>query len=467
MAKRSKKSKAARRARATSGSATYDVIIVGGGVTGTAALFVLTWFTNVRRILFIERRQAVGLVNSNRVNNSQTLHMGPIESNYTLMQALKVHAGAELLEGYIRTLAPHAAMEIHKLLIGVGERECGIVSDRFSEFKPSFPEIEFLDRERIAETEPSVILGRDPAEKICALMEPKGFAADYMRVAESFVMQARKTDVTIDFVFHEQVDRIEKREGGHVVHFGDDSAFAPAVIVAAGSPSLVFAHSLGYGEEFAMLPVAGSFMLTRILEMLGKVYTVQNNKIPFAALHADPAVYDPREVRFGPTAKPMPLLERGSWPTFFEFMRTHTATPRGLIAALKVAADWDITRFLLKNAAYELPLIGERVFLSDARKICPSLKPGDLELDRGAGGIRGQLIDKNAGRIARGKDKLVGDGIIFIMAPSPGASFCLGNAVEDAHTIGGFLGSGFRFDEANMRRTLGLSSGPRQPVIQA
>lgn len=418
----------------------------------------------------VERRHAVAQVNSNVVNNSQTLHSGEIETNYSLEAALKVRSGADLVAGFLERFAPSGTcLRIHKMVLGVGAAEATAVTERYDAFLPKFPDIRLLDRDELAEVEPHVMIGRHPKQRIVALYTSRGYAVDYRKLSELFVRTAKEGPAELEFCFHLGVDWIVRKDGGgFIVKMGGDEAHARAVIVAAGSPSLVFAQALGYGTEYAMLPVAGSFYRTRNL-LRGKVYTVQNPKIPFAAVHGDPAVYDKRETRFGPTAKPMPLLERHHYATFLEFMRTGTATPRGLWAALKVAGDWDITKFLLRNAAYDLPFVGKRVFLRDARKIVPALEAKDLTLDRGAGGIRGQLVDKRAGKIARGHDKIVGDGIIFVMAPSPGASYCLGNAVEDARTLGTFLGDGYRFDEAGMRRDLagdGAGAGTTtRPVI--
>src|SRR3989344_4595021 len=49
---------------------------------------------------------------------------------------------------------------------------------------------------------------------------------------------------------------------------------ADIVLVAASGHSLLFAHELGYGKQFILLPVAGSFFRAP-KALQGKVYTMQ------------------------------------------------------------------------------------------------------------------------------------------------------------------------------------------------
>ena len=68
----------------------YDVLIVGGGVVGTALLYTLSKYTDIKRIGLIEKYSDFGLVNSASYNNSQTLHFGDIETNYSIDKAKSV-----------------------------------------------------------------------------------------------------------------------------------------------------------------------------------------------------------------------------------------------------------------------------------------------------------------------------------------------------------------------------------------
>ena len=68
--------------------AVYDVLIIGGGVSGTALLYELAQFTDLKNIALLEKYDSVAAVNSSARNNSQTLHCGDIETNYTLEKAV-------------------------------------------------------------------------------------------------------------------------------------------------------------------------------------------------------------------------------------------------------------------------------------------------------------------------------------------------------------------------------------------
>lgn len=81
----------------------YDVIIVGGGVVGTALLYTLSKYTDVKNIGLIEKYSDFGLVNSASYNNSQTLHFGDIETNYSIDKAKNVKRMADMVMKYLES----------------------------------------------------------------------------------------------------------------------------------------------------------------------------------------------------------------------------------------------------------------------------------------------------------------------------------------------------------------------------
>ncbi|VAW83292.1 hypothetical protein MNBD_GAMMA16-407 [hydrothermal vent metagenome] len=46
----------------------YDVVIVGGGISGTALLFMLNRYTNLKRIALIKKEEKIAAINSHGRN---------------------------------------------------------------------------------------------------------------------------------------------------------------------------------------------------------------------------------------------------------------------------------------------------------------------------------------------------------------------------------------------------------------
>lgn len=435
-------------------SQVYDVVIIGGGVAGTALLYALAKFTDLKQVALLEKYGGVATVNSKATNNSQTIHCGDIETNYSLEKALKVRRAADMVVRYGSQL-PRAVREqviyrFPKMVLGVGAQECELLRQRYLQFKPHFPGMQLLDKAQIAELEPNVIRvnGHDrPEEMVAIAVLDEYTAVNYGLLAQSFVEQAQSvSDKTVDLRLGSAVQAIEPVGSNYRVVLADGALTARFVVVSAGGHSLLFAHRLGIGLEYSCLPVAGNFYFTpQVLN--GKVYTVQNDKLPFAAIHGDPDVLAPGKTRFGPTALPLPLLERGNWQTLIDYLqvlRLDGAVTKVLWDLFKVR---DIREYIFKNMAFELPGLNRRLFLQDARKIVPSLQLEDLEFAQGVGGIRPQLIDKTQGKLILGQAEIdLGGSIRFNITPSPGATTCLSNAEQDLLRIQEQLGC--RFDRA-------------------
>lgn len=430
----------------------YDVVIVGGGIVGPAAVYVAGWarrFGSPLTIALLEKEGGLAKVASGHEFNSQTLHFGDIETNMALQQALRVQAAAEYVAAYIEA-HPDRMIHVkrHKMCLAVGEQEIARSRERFEVFQPYYPKIRFLGRDEIAALEPNVVRGRDPNEPITALFSPDGFIVNYGRLAESFERDAKAMNPHVETFFRTSVTRIVRTEDGYDVHTDRGTFRTKGIIVAAGGYSLVLAKQLGYGKDWELIPVAGSFYRTTIRDCVtGKVYTEQKPEIPFAAPHADPEVMNPNETRFGPTAKLVPLLERHRWGTFWGFLQTIIWNPRGLWAYFAVLLSSPVLlRFVLRNLLLDLPLIGKWMYLQDIRKIIPLMRYADIELAKGVGGIRPQIVDSRTQQLRHGEGKLLGERAVFLVTPSPGASVCLQAAEEAVADLLPMLGPDYTFD---------------------
>ncbi len=431
----------------------YDLIIVGGGISGAALLYTVAKFTDVERVALLEKEDEIAAINSHHTNNSQTLHFGDIETNYTLEKAEEVKEGAEMMAGYLENEDPDREMHSKrsKMVLAVGDEEVQNLEERYYEegFGDLFPKLRDIGREEIAELEPKVVEGRDPDTEMLALQTPDGYVVDYGQTAKSFVENAREEEGVDVFVGTEVTD-IEETADGYTIDTGGPQFESDVAVVAAGSHSLQIAKEMGYGENKSLLPVAGSFFLGG--DMLnGKVYTLQMKKLPFAAVHGDADVHDDGITRFGPTAKLVPTLERGRIETVGDFADVFGMNVDSFLSYANILADRILFPYVVRNLVYDLPVVGKRAFLPNVQKVVPTADVDDIDRAKGYGGVRPQIVDTEAKSLDMGEAKITGDGIIFNITPSPGASTCVKNAMRDTDQLLDFFDEDYEFDEEAFR----------------
>ncbi|MDH5395577.1 MAG: FAD-dependent oxidoreductase, partial [Gammaproteobacteria bacterium] len=170
---------------------TQDVIIIGGGISGSALMYMLAQYTDIKNIMLLEKYASIATVNSHGRNNSQTLHCGDIETNYTLDKARQVQQSANMVLRYAKTLKnkDEVLHKFSKMVIGVGDKEVAQLRERFTQFSPHYPGMQLLEREQINKIEPAVIAGRK--ENIVALGVVDDYSAvNFQALSESFVENA-------------------------------------------------------------------------------------------------------------------------------------------------------------------------------------------------------------------------------------------------------------------------------------
>ncbi len=437
----------------------YDVLIVGGGISGSALFYELAKYTSVSSLCLLEKYEALATLNSKGTSNSQTIHIGDIETNYTLEKAKVTKRTAKMVEKFCLQydLQDKIMFSHQKMALGVGEKEVHFIENRYHEFKELFPYLELWDVEKLKTLEPKIVY----LDKAQTKVRPEPIVAmgtntqyttvDYGAMSEALSTQAQKaSDIPTDIFYNTQVvDIFEKEDKTFEVHCKDGSIYtANFVVVNAGAHSLFLAHRMGYGKHMGCLPMAGSFYMTNEHFLNGKVYMVQNNKLPFAALHGDPDILAEGKTRFGPTALMLPKLERFKPGTYWDFFKTLNFDFHIVKIFWDLLKDSDIRNYVFKNFLFEVPLINKGLFVQDAKKIVPSLSVDDITYAKGFGGVRPQVLDKEKEKLMLGEASInPGNGIIFNMTPSPGATSCLGNAERDMREIVAHLG--LDFDEAS------------------
>ena len=443
----------------------YEVIIIGGGITGSALAYVLAEFSGIKNIALLEKYEGLATLNSKASANSQTIHCGDIETNYDLQKATEVKRKADMIVKYCQKheYENKFLFQGQKMALGVGESEIELIKDRFEKFKELYPYLQLFDKEALKKIEPKLVFdgrGEERAEDIVAMGVQSGVytTIDYGAMANSFMQNAKNVEgKTCDLYLNTEVQNITKVGDKLYIRTANRlSLSSDFVVVDAGAHSLWLAHKMGLGQDLSTICIAGSFYLTKQKLLNGKVYMVQNPKLPFAALHGDPDLLADGCTRFGPTALTMPKLERckgcRSVPEFFQSLNFDMDVAKVIWQNF---GDSEVRDFLIRNIGFEIPILGKKLFIKNARKIIPSIREEDIYYAKGFGGVRPQVISHSQKKLLLGEARIgENPGIIFNMTPSPGATSCLGNALRDAKSACEYLGVSFddaKFDAEMMQ----------------
>ena len=443
----------------------YEVIIIGGGITGSALAYVLAEFSGIKNIALLEKYEGLATLNSKASANSQTIHCGDIETNYDLQKATEVKRKADMIVKYCQKhgYENKFLFQGQKMALGVGESEVELIKERFEKFKELYPYLQLFDKEELKKIEPKLVFdgrGEERAEDIVAMGVQSGVytTIDYGAMANSFVQNAKNVEgKTCDLYLNTEVQNITKVGDKFYIRTANRlSLSADFVVVDAGAHSLWLAHKMGLGQDLSTICIAGSFYLTKQKLLNGKVYMMQNPKLPFAALHGDPDLLADGCTRFGPTALTLPKLERykgcRSVPEFFQSLNFDLDVAKVIWQNF---GDSEVRDFLIRNIGFEIPILGKKLFVKNARKIIPSIREEDIYYAKGFGGVRPQVISHSQKKLLLGEARIgENPGIIFNMTPSPGATSCLGNALRDAKSACEYLGVSFddaKFDAEMMQ----------------
>ena len=156
------------------------------------------------------------------------------------------------------------------------------------------------------------------------------------------------------------------------------------------------------------------------------------------------------------------MLERHNYGSIIEYFQTAGLSIKAILSFTKILSDPTIFQYIALNFIYDFPIIGKRLFIKEVKKIVPSIKLKDLTYAKGYGGVRPQIVNLNTQALEMGEAKIIGDRIIFNITPSPGASTCLQNALEDTERLIDFLGAGYQFNRQQFLDDLSAKTAATQ-----
>jgi malate dehydrogenase (quinone) len=186
---------------------TYEVLIIGGGISGAALFYELSYYTDLTSVALLEKYSEVSTLNSNATANSQTIHCGDIETNYTLDKAKHVQKTAKMIEKYCLQYGyENKIMFKHqKMAIGIGYDECRFMTRRYEEFKSLYPYLELYNKEDLEKIEPALIFdekGHGRNEEIVGVGAKDQYTtANFKALSDTFIDNAKKNEAMQTDVF--------------------------------------------------------------------------------------------------------------------------------------------------------------------------------------------------------------------------------------------------------------------------
>lgn len=226
----------------------YDVIIIGGGVSGCAAAMELSRYK--LRILLLEKEEDVCSGTSKA--NSAIVHAGFDAPTGSLMARLNVE-GSKMMPRLAEELDFSYINNGSLVVCPEGSDISGLAMLKERGEANGVKRLRILEREEALELEPKL----DPGLK-AALYAPGGGITDPFGMNIAFAENAFENGV--EFEFNAELKSIEKTAQGFVIKGGDKVYESRVVINAAG----VYAdtvHNMISENKMRITPRRGSYML--------------------------------------------------------------------------------------------------------------------------------------------------------------------------------------------------------------
>ncbi|MGO2111387.1 MAG: malate:quinone oxidoreductase [Pseudoclavibacter sp.] len=430
----------------------YDVVLIGGGIMSATLGSLISKLQPDWSIKLIERLDDLAQESSNPWNNAGTGHAALCELNYTpekngeidASKALAIHEQfavsrqfwASLVEAGVLPEPEGFINDVPHMTFVRGDDNVEFLRRRFELLKsePLFSNMEFSDDPAVIfEWAPSLMVGRDKAEKVAATRVATGTDVDFGALTRRLVQGLIDTG-TIVRLGTEVIGLRQQRDGvwqiATQVASGEEQGRKNVtrgrfVFVGAGGGALPLLQKSRIPEirGYGGFPISGQFFRTDDPEIVAKHRAKVYGKAsvgapPMSVPHLDTRIVDGEPaLMFGPYAGFSPkYLKTGSCLDLVTSLRWHN-----LIPMLAVAKDnFDLVTYLVgqvlatpKRKFKELKAFFPEAEASDWRLITAGQRVQVMKGDPKKGGVLQmgtEVVSKADGTIAG------------LLGASPGAS---------------------------------------------
>jgi len=396
---------------------TFDFVLIGGGIVGTATAYKLSLKFPGKTIALIEKEKYLASHQTGR--NSGVIHSG-IYYKPGSLKAENCRIGREqLVEFSINHGIAHRICG--KMIVATNEREVLVLNEIFANgLKNKTPGIKLINAADIEVLEPSI-------KGLKAIWVPSAGIIDYVAVAKKFMELVLVSNDDNRLFLGEYIIDL-KRVGEEIeVVSNKQSIKAGKVIVCGGLFSDRLAKIDDIKLDMQIVGFRGDYyelMEHAKYKVNNLIYPVPDPKYPFLGVHYTPMIGG--EVECGPNA-------------VFTFKREgYSKTSFNWKDSLQALSYKGTLRLFAKNWAKGIEeyrrAFSKKLFVKELQRMMPSITEADVVATRSgvraqAVGNKGQMIDDF--KIIRNK------GITHVInAPSPAATACMAIADEILKDLG-------------------------------
>lgn len=389
---------------------TFDLIIVGGGIVGTATALALSRAFPGLKLAILEKEDHLAAHQTG--HNSGVIHSGLYYRPGSL-KAQNCAAGRDALYAFCAE-RKIAFERCGKIVVATREEEIPALDELERRgLANGLLGLERLDARGVKEHEPHVA-------GIAGLYVPQTGIVDYIEVTNAYAQVVRENGGAVRTGC--LVSGVERQGQDFRLSTSQGTFSCRTLINCAGLQCDRLARLCGIDPQVQIIPFRGEYYLVAAQQqqlVRNLIYPVPDPAFPFLGVHFTRMIHG--GVEAGPNAV-LALRREGysrfsfSLPDLYE-----TLTYPGFYALAR--------RFWRVGAMEYHRSYSKARFVRDLRRLIPALKSSDVH--RGGAGVRAQAVDAQ-GKLLDDFHIIHADGMIHVLnAPSPAAtaSLSIGNTI--------------------------------------
>ena len=394
---------------------TFDLIVVGGGIVGTATALALTRTYPGLKIAILEKEDRLAAHQTG--HNSGVIHSGLYYRPGSL-KAQNCAAGREALYAFCAE-RKIAVERCGKIVVATREAELPALDELERRgIANGLTGLERLDAAGVKKHEPHVA-------GIAGLYVPQTGIVDYVEVTNAYAQVVRENGGVVRTSC--RVTGVERQGRDFRLTTSQGDFACRTLINCAGLHSDRLARTCGIDPGVQIIPFRGEYYLVspqRQQLVRNLVYPVPDPAFPFLGVHFTRMIHG--GVEAGPNA--VLALKREGYDRF-------SLSLADLFATLTYPGFRHLAKRFWKVGAMEYHRsYSKSRFLRDLQRLIPELQKCDIK--RGGAGVRAQAVDPQ-GKLLDDFHIINSEGMIHVLnAPSPAATASL----SIGRTIAGHAG---------------------------